>query len=114
GRVVNFKNTIIILTSNLGSEIYTETSNQKEREEKIMERIKGFFKPEFLNRLDSIIVFNPLDEHMMDTIVDIQIHQVTERLGKQNLKLEMTNKLKDHLKHIGFDPVYGARPLKRI
>lgn len=114
GRVVNFRNTIIILTSNLGSDIYTAEENSKKREEKVMERVKTFFKPEFINRLDSIVLFNPLDPKMMDKIVDIQIQQVQKRLKQQNLSIEITNKLKTHLQNMGFDPIYGARPLKRV
>ena len=114
GRVVNFKNTIIILTSNLGSDIYTAEDNTKKRTEKIMERVKTFFKPEFINRLDSIVLFNPLEPKMMEKIVDIQIAQVQKRLKQQNLTLDLTNKLKTYLQDVGFDPVYGARPLKRV
>lgn len=114
GRVVNFKNTIIILTSNLGSDVYTQDINKKEREEQILDRVKTFFKPEFVNRLDSLILFNPLSDTMMKTIVDIQIEELKKRLTKQHLRFTMTNKLKDHLTNVGFDPLYGARPLKRV
>lgn len=114
GRVVNFKNTIIILTSNLGSDVYTQETSKKERDQQIMERIKTFFKPEFINRLDSIVIFNALDEAMTKAIVDIQIEGITKRLTKQHLTLKVTNKLKDYLANVGFDPVYGARPLKRV
>lgn len=114
GRTISFKNTIIILTSNLGSEIYSETDDLKKRETLIMDRVKAHFKPEFINRLDSIVIFNPLDEKMMEKIVDIQINDVENRLKNQNYHFELTNKLKKHLQEVGFDPVYGARPLKRI
>ncbi len=114
GRVVDFKNTIIILTSNIGSELYTDGQKKKERDEKIMDRVKAHFKPEFVNRLDSIVIFNALDQKMMDEIVKIQFEDVQKRLASQDLKLDATEKLKNHLKLIGFDPVYGARPLKRI
>lgn len=114
GRIVNFKNTILILTSNLGSDVYAQTENEKERNEKIMDRVKTFFKPEFINRLDSLIIFNALNETMIAKIVDLQINEVNERLKKQNLGFEVTELLKRHLRNVGFDPVYGARPLKRI
>ena len=114
GRVVNFKNTIIILTSNLGSDIYTQDLDKKERERQINDRLKTFFKPEFINRLDSVVIFNPLDETMMKTIVDIQVAAATKRLERQHLKFRISNKLKDHLTNLGFDAVYGARPLKRV
>lgn len=114
GRVVNFKNTIIILTSNLGSDIYTQDLDKKERERQINDRLKTFFKPEFINRLDSVVIFNPLDETMMKTIVDIQVAAATKRLERQHLKFKISNKLKDYLTNLGFDAVYGARPLKRV
>ncbi|MFA9288698.1 MAG: ATP-dependent Clp protease ATP-binding subunit [Weeksellaceae bacterium] len=114
GRVVDFKNTIIIMTSNLGSEIYAEEPDTAKRDEKIMDRVKAFFKPEFVNRLDSLIIFNPLSEAMMREIIDKQIEEVQKRLSQQTLSFEATNKLKDYLNTIGFDPVYGARPLKRV
>jgi ATP-dependent Clp protease ATP-binding subunit ClpB len=114
GRIVNFKNTIIILTSNLGSDVYAVTPDLKEREQKIMERVKEFFKPEFINRLDSVVIFNPLDKKMMDTIVELQLEEVQKRLKRQSLGLVITDKLKKYLEGTGFDPVYGARPLKRV
>lgn len=114
GRVLNFKNTIIILTSNIGSEIYAEKLGQKEIEAKIIDRLKDHFKPEFINRLDGIIIFNALDQEMIKEIVDIQINTLTERLKKQNYGFKISNKLKEYLQGVGFDPVYGARPLKRV
>jgi ATP-dependent Clp protease ATP-binding subunit ClpB len=114
GRTISFKNTIIILTSNLGSELYAETNDVKKRDNLIMDRVKAHFKPEFINRLDSIIIFNPLDDKMTEKIVEMQLKEVEERLKKQSYHFEATNKLKSHLQDVGFDPVYGARPLKRI
>jgi ATP-dependent Clp protease ATP-binding subunit ClpB len=114
GRTINFKNTIIILTSNLGAEIFQEKLSAKEKEEKINEIIKKFFRPELINRIDSIIIFNPLDEKMMEKIVDIQLQKVQEKLNSQNLKLSVSQNFKKHLIKIGFDEVYGARPLKRL
>ena len=115
GRTVNFKNTIIILTSNLGSEIFrTSYKNEEEKSKKILEAVKNFFKPEFVNRLDSIIIFNPLNEEMTAKIVDLQLKEVAARLKKQNFVFDATDSVKKHLKVIGFDEVYGARPLKRL
>lgn len=114
GRVVNFKNTIIILTSNLGSEVYREKLSIAEREQKIMERLTGFFKPEFLNRLDSIVIFNSLNKEMIQKITSLQIAELALRLAKQNLHLDITDTAKAHLAAIGFDETFGARPLKRI
>ncbi len=114
GRVVNFTNTIIILTSNLGSELFTEGQKKEEREKAALDAVKKFFRPEFINRLDSMVIFNPLDQEMIGKIVDKELSAVADRLKKQNLDFEATEALKKHLRVIGFDPVYGARPLRRI
>ncbi len=114
GRTVNFKNAVLIMTSNLGSEIYREESDAEKRQVKILEKVRGFFRPEFVNRLDSIITFNSLNEAMIEKIIDIQIHNLEERLKKQHLHLEVTAAMKRYLKSTGFDEAYGARPLKRI
>jgi len=114
GRTVNFKNTIIILTSNLGSEIYREEKDEKKREEKILEKVQKFFRPEIINRLDAIVIYRPLNLEMMRKIVDLQLNLLKERLKKQSLDLEVSEKVKDHLLKVGFDEVYGARPLKRV
>ncbi len=111
GRVVNFENAIIILTSNLGSNLVTK--NVKDKEKIIMDEVSRHFKPEFINRLDSLIIFNPLTPDMIAKIVDLQIKEVRDRLTKQGLKLEISETVKKHLKAVGFDEVYGARPLKR-
>lgn len=114
GKIVNFKNTIIILTSNLGSEVFQEKISQKEKENKINEIVKKFFKPELINRIDGIIIYNPLNEEMMKQIIDIQLKNVEEKLKKQTLEIELSKKVKDYLLKVGFDSVYGARPLKRL
>lgn len=114
GRTVNFTNTILIMTSNLGSASLSEKSTQEEREQKAMEAIKGFFKPEFINRLDGIVVYNPLNENIMKEIVDLQLSETSERLAKQHLDITFTDAARKHLLEVGFDSLYGARPLKRI
>jgi len=114
GRMVNFKNTIIILTSNLGSEIYQEEKDGKKQEQKILEKVQKFFRPEIINRLDSIIIYHSLNLQMMKKIVDLQLNLLKERLKKQSLDLEVSQKIKDYLLKVGFDEVYGARPLKRV
>lgn len=98
GRTVNFKNTIIIMTSNLKS----------------IEKAKGFFKSEFMNRLSAVVEFNPLSTEMMTAIVEIQLKKVSERLKKQGLHLQSTEALKKYLCSVGFDATYGARPLERL
>lgn len=116
GRVVNFKNTIIILTSNLGSEIFqsAEKTSATKIEAHVMDIVKKFFRPEFINRLDSIVTFNPLSEDMIAKIVELQLVEVSKRLEKQGLHMETTEALKRHLRAVGFDEVFGARPLKRV
>ncbi|MBI4005002.1 AAA family ATPase [Candidatus Roizmanbacteria bacterium] len=114
GRVVNFKNTIIILTSNLGSEVFSTKASELEREKQIMDRIRIFFKPEFINRLDSMVIFNPLNEPMIQKIVELQIKALEDRLKKENLHLQIADTTKKHLAAVGFDEIYGARPLKRV
>lgn len=106
GRTVNFKNTILILTSNLGS--------GHREEAKIMEEVRHFFKPEFINRLDSILVFNPLDESIMKQIVQMQLAETAGRLEKHSIEISFTDAAKKHLLEVGFDDLYGARPLKRV
>lgn len=113
GRIVNFKNTIIILTSNLGGELYREKLEEKTREVRIMESVKEFFKPELLNRLDSIVFYHSLSTQMIERIVELQLQDVEVRLKKQSLSLSVTESAKKHLARIGFDEVFGARPLKR-
>lgn len=114
GRVVSFKNTIIILTSNLGSEAYKMESGEEEKERYIMDKVRGFFKPEFINRLDSLIFFLPLSKETIRKIVELQLDNVKLRLKSQNLIIEFTKPVIDHLINIGFDEAYGARPLKRV
>jgi len=114
GRMVNFKNTIIVLTSNLGSELFRGGPDGQKRDDLVMELVRRHFKPEFINRLDSIIIFNDLNEKIIEKIIDIQVKNLNARLEKQNLFLEVTAAAKKYLRIVGFDRVYGARPLKRI
>ncbi len=114
GRVVNFKNTILILTSNLGSEHYQEGLDTKERDTKVMDVVRRAFKPEFINRVDSILIFNQLSKDMMKEIVGIQLDLLRKRLDKQELSVTYTDGLIDYLCEAGYDDIYGARPLKRI
>lgn len=114
GRVVNFKNTIIIMTSNIGSDVIMDLVDKNEIDHRINEAMKRQFRPEFLNRIDEIIIFNRLGKEHIRRIVDIQLKTLQERLKEKNISLELTDKVKDLLGEQGFDPVYGARPLKRI
>ena len=128
GRTVSFKNTVIIMTSNIGSDIIYkndvlgfdgEKSKSKEIKEsemrdKVLLELRNNFKPEFLNRLDEIIIFHPLNKKMLEKIVDLQIEIVKERLNKKDIELEVSSGAKKYLTQKGFDPIYGARPLKRV
>jgi ATP-dependent Clp protease ATP-binding subunit ClpC len=123
GRIVDFRNTVLIMTSNLGTEYVTssgpigfvQTSNTKEREaqEKIQRELKKTFRPEFLNRIDEIITFSALTLEQMSVIVDLQMSEVTERLNEHGLNVELTPAARDWLANIGYDPAFGARPLRR-
>ena len=114
GRAVSFKNTIVIMTSNLAS---TEIQKKKTAEEKAAaaeEVLKGYFRPEFLNRIDEIIVFNSLTLEVLEKIVDIQIAEAIQRLQERKIILEVTKNLRAYFADKGYDPEYGARPLKRL
>jgi ATP-dependent Clp protease ATP-binding subunit ClpB len=112
GRTIDFKNTIIIMTSNLGSQFMQET-NAARKKELVMETVRHAFKPEFLNRIDEIILFNNLGVDQIKIIVDIQLALLEKRLAERNLSIILTDRAKEFIVKHGFDPVYGARPLKR-
>ena len=115
GRLIDFKNTVIIMTSNLGSDIILENSLDKNEKKKEIDNVlKQKFKPEFLNRIDEIIMFNALTLDELTHIVDIQTNSLKKRLAEQDINLEITEKAKKYLAHEGYEPLYGARPLKRI
>ncbi len=115
GRVVNFKNTILIMTSNIGSQyIYQLNSSNKEEITRQIDRVlREHFKPEFLNRVDEIITFNRLDKEQIIKIVDIQLNILKKRLQDKEVELQVSSKVKEILAERGFDPQFGARPLKR-
>jgi ATP-dependent Clp protease ATP-binding subunit ClpB len=115
GRTVDFRNTILILTSNLGSAALMDTTlNERQRKEAVLGTVRRHFKPEFLNRLDDLVVFNSLSNKELTAIVEIQIEQLGRRLAARRLKLDVTDAAKEWLALGGFDPVYGARPLRRL
>ena len=116
GRTVNFKNTVIIMTSNIGSSYLQGMSSGRRQdiENKVMSALRAQFAPEFLNRIDEVIIFNPLGKEEIKRIVDIQLSEVNQRLKEKDLKLEYSEKAKNYLAEKGFDPDYGARPLKRV
>ncbi len=130
GRRVDFRNAIIIMTSNLGSDLIrrenalgfslkTEKAKTDEQaynrmKDKVMEEVKRFFRPEFLNRIDSTVVFHALDRDQILTIVSLLLREVEEQLREKQISLEVTDAAKEHLAEKGYDPDYGARPLRRL
>jgi ATP-dependent Clp protease ATP-binding subunit ClpB len=118
GRTVDFKNTVIIMTSNIGSPILLEGINDKgeikeSARESVMKELRSHFRPEFLNRVDDIVLFKPLTTSEITKIVDIMVHSLGVRLQDRNISLELTKEAKEFIAEAGYDPVYGARPLKR-
>jgi ATP-dependent Clp protease ATP-binding subunit ClpB len=116
GRTVDFRNTVIIMTSNLGSQVIQELSgegNYQRMKNAVMEIVQTHFRPEFINRIDDIVVFHPLGTEQIRAIVEIQVAYLRRRLLERNMELELDEKARDLIGEAGFDPVYGARPLKR-
>ena len=113
GRTVDFRNTVLIMTSNIGSQFILGEENAEQREAKVMDALRQHFRPEFLNRIDETIIFDRLQREELTTIVDLQLERVRKRLAKQGLALALTEKAKEFIGNQGYDPVYGARPLKR-
>jgi ATP-dependent Clp protease ATP-binding subunit ClpB len=113
GRTVDFKNAVIIMTSNIGSQFISEEESSANRSRLVMEALRQHFRPEFLNRIDDIIIFDRLSEDDLKKIVEIQLHRLTKRLEQQKIILELSDKAKAFIAREGYDPVYGARPLKR-
>jgi ATP-dependent Clp protease ATP-binding subunit ClpB len=113
GRTVDFKNTVIILTSNVGSQHIMRLDDEEEIRAAVMDDLRREFRPEFLNRIDESILFHRLDRSQIRRIVDIQLERFAERLAQRELHMEMTDAAKDLLGNVGYDPTFGARPLKR-
>lgn len=127
GRTVDFRNTIVIMTSNIGSihiqellearakrpAVHWSGDNEKELKDKVMEDLKAFFRPEFINRVDEIIIFNPLSEELLKQIVKIQVDRMKKYLHEKRIDIMLTDAAMEYIATIGYDPVYGARPLKR-
>ena len=117
GHTVDFTNTIIIMTSNLGSQVLAEMAREDDLEmveAKVMEIVRGHFRPEFLNRVDEIILFHRLSRGDMSKIVDIQIQHLQKLLNERKVSITLTPAARQTLSDMGYDPVYGARPLKRV
>ncbi|MBQ7176588.1 MAG: AAA family ATPase, partial [Victivallales bacterium] len=116
GRLVDFKNTVIIMTSNIGSRdiIESDGKDYDAMHDRVMAKLREAFRPEFLNRLDDIVVFHRLEKKHISAIVELQIQAFAKRLSVQRIGLEISDEAKQALAEEGYDPVYGARPLKRV
>ena len=116
GRTVDFRNTVIVMTSNLGSQRIQELAgeqNYQAMKSSVLEIVSQHFRPEFINRVDDVVVFHPLGREHIRMIVDIQLGYLHERLADRDMKIVLSESARDKLADAGFDPVYGARPLKR-
>jgi ATP-dependent Clp protease ATP-binding subunit ClpB len=112
---VDFRNTIVIMTSNLGSALFQDpTIPPEKRKEAVLEAVRAHFRPEFVNRIDEIVVFEPLGRDEIERIVDIQVGRLAERLAERKLTLRLTEAARAWLAEQGYDPAFGARPLKRV
>ena len=115
GRTIDFRNVILILTSNIGSQYLIDlTAPYEERKEQVLAAVRSHFRPEFLNRLDAMVMFEPLDRQQLVKVADIQIEQLQHRLRDRRIELSVTDEAKQWLVNTGYDPVYGARPLRRL
>src|SRR5437667_6338000 len=120
GRTVDFKNTVVIMTSNIGSQLLTgyrggtDPVAFERMKQEVLEALRQHFRPEFLNRVDDVVVFHPLDRAHLRSIVDIQLRRLQARLADRHLELVFSDAAKDWLAERGYDPVYGARPLNRV
>jgi ATP-dependent Clp protease ATP-binding subunit ClpB len=115
GRLINFKNTILIMTSNIGSEYVLDTNeaSKETRRERVMDAVRGHFRPEFINRVDEWIVFDPLAKDQVTAIVRQQVERVTSRLADRKIGLRVSDEAVALLSDTGYDPAFGARPVKR-
>jgi ATP-dependent Clp protease ATP-binding subunit ClpB len=115
GRTVNFKNTVIVMTSNLGSQMIQQMAGDDYQVIKlaVMAEVKSYFRPEFLNRIDEVVTFEALTREQLADIVELQLARLRERLAERKIELELTDAVRELLAEEGWDPAYGARPLKR-
>jgi ATP-dependent Clp protease ATP-binding subunit ClpB len=115
GRTVDFRHTIVIMTSNLGSAVFADpTMSTEQRREHVLREVSAAFRPEFVNRIDEIVVFESLGREEIKQIVDIQLRSLEARLAERKLTIELTEAAREYLSNAGFDPAFGARPLKRL
>jgi ATP-dependent Clp protease ATP-binding subunit ClpB len=114
GRTVNFTNTVLIMTSNLASEFITPDLSDEDVQDRVMEVVRSHFRPEFLNRVDDLVVFRRLTKEQLRRIVDLQFRRLRDRLAGRRINLDLTAAAADWLADAGYDPGFGARPLKRL
>jgi ATP-dependent Clp protease ATP-binding subunit ClpB len=114
GRTVDFKNSVLIMTSNVGSQFIAAEAVEEKAREQVEEALTQTFPPEFLNRIDDVVIFHRLTKADLGKIVDIQVAQLSERVRERGIEIELTDKARELLGSLGFDPTYGARPLKRV
>jgi len=113
GRTVDFRNAVVVMTSNIGSQFIQELDDEAKIKEQVLGAMRAHFRPEFLNRVDETVIFRRLDREHIKAIVDIQLGHLMKRLEDRKIRLEVTDKAKELLANEGFDPAFGARPLKR-
>jgi ATP-dependent Clp protease ATP-binding subunit ClpB len=114
GRTIDFKNTVLIMTSNLGSrEIQAAEGDEKQVREAVLQELRANFKPEFLNRIDDIVIFHQLSREQIGQIIDVQLERLSEMLHERNINISLDQSARELLAREGYDPTYGARPLKR-
>jgi len=115
GRTVDFRNSIVIMTSNLGSFVFGDSSiDTAKQKDAVLEEVRTYFRPEFVNRIDEIVVFEPLGREEIGQIVEIQLRYLRRRLADRDLTLELTDQAREYLANKGYEPLFGARPLKRL
>ncbi|MFL5790902.1 MAG: AAA family ATPase, partial [Actinomycetota bacterium] len=115
GRTVDFRNTIVIMTSNLGSAVFADPSlDRAKQKDAVLDEVRAFFRPEFVNRIDEIVVFEPLGREEIGEIVEIQLGLLRKRLAERDLILELTDAARAYIANKGYEPQFGARPLKRV
>jgi ATP-dependent Clp protease ATP-binding subunit ClpB len=114
GRTVDFKNTVLIMTSNVGSQFIVAEADEERMRQEVERALSSQFKPEFLNRIDDVVIFNRLSRDQIKLIVDLQVAQLVRRVQERGIAIELTDRARELLANLGYDPTYGARPLKRV
>jgi ATP-dependent Clp protease ATP-binding subunit ClpB len=114
GRTVDFRNTVLIMTSNVGSQFIVAEADEERMRDQVEEALSSYFKPEFLNRIDDVVIFSRLTREEIKQIVDLQVDQLVARVRERGIEVELTDEARELLANLGYDPTYGARPLKRV